>query len=248
MKHEYLLLLVIIVATTMSSLLTSCDNDNKSGTDGDTDTDADGDTDSDSDTDTDSDIDTDSDTDSDTDTDTGVPNEWGFDIRVPQMREIECPNDGIVQFLDIDWVCTLEFEDVSAHIYVQNTPSSCVNVGMSDAPTYTTEQAQIHINGNLVTSSLAVYEYGGNHANDFMMIEYDDKHYKYYHSSFGPGWRKCQPMDCITVKELGGIEVIEDGCTCDRTVPIVCVQVSEEGNIPELVDTFEICVGDPTCG
>ena len=71
----------------------------------------------------------------------------------------------------------------------------------------------------------------------------DGTSYRYYHSSFGFGWRRCQPMDCV--QELRSDGVVDDGCTPARTRPIVCVEIAEDGTEPALLDTFEKCLGDP---
>lgn len=51
-------------------------------------------------------------------------------------------------------------------------------------------------------------------------------------------------MDCLQLLEGGGL-VTEDGCTKERTLPVTCVQVADDGTVPELVDTFAPCPGDP---
>jgi hypothetical protein len=35
-----------------------------------------------------------------------------------------------------------------------------------------------------------------------------------------------------------------DGCTRDRTLPIVCVRVAADGTVPPLTDGFMRCPGD----
>jgi hypothetical protein len=91
------------------------------------------------------------------------------------------------------------------------------------------------------------YNWGGNHHNDSLEFDFGGRHFRGYHSSFGWGWRQCRPMDCLVVTTMTG-DPVEDGCTCDRTVPLVCVQVLPDGTWPALVDTFEVCPGDETCG
>ena len=54
-------------------------------------------------------------------------------------------------------------------------------------------------------------------------------------------------MDCLVVSEpspTGPGDLIEDGCTPERKLPIVCVQVDEFGQYPELIDTWAPCPGD----
>ncbi len=38
-----------------------------------------------------------------------------------------------------------------------------------------------------------------------------------------------------------GDTLIEDGCTSERTLPVVCVQIDQSGGHDELVDQFEPC-------
>ena len=43
-------------------------------------------------------------------------------------------------------------------------------------------------------------------------------------------------------------DMIEDGCTCDRTLPALCVSVEDDGAWPAMEDEFAVCEGDPLCG
>ena len=45
-------------------------------------------------------------------------------------------------------------------------------------------------------------------------------------------------MDCMRVISGGSVE---DGCTTERTLPVVCVQIAPDGSHDELVDTVEPC-------
>jgi hypothetical protein len=140
---------------------------------------------------------------------------------------------------DTDWLCTFQEGSVEGYIYVQSTPTGtnefCV-------PIMTVVQAQISIDGQVSALQNAQYDWGGNHNNDFLTFEYDDKSFEYYHSSFGYGWRACHPMDCMLVDDG---QTLDDGCTMERTRPVVCVLIEDDGSHDELVDTFEPCPGDP---
>ena len=43
-------------------------------------------------------------------------------------------------------------------------------------------------------------------------------------------------------------DLLEDGCTCDRTLPVVCEQITPKGSWGEFTDTFAVCEGDSLCG
>jgi len=192
-----------------------------------------------------SDTDTDADTDSDSDSDTDLPNDWGFDMRVPQTRTLECAG-GTHEFDDMDWLCTFPLQNVTGMIYIAATPTDCFET-MSVVPSFEA-RGQIEIDGAISDLSSPMYDWGGNHHNDALDFDWDDQHFRMYHSSFGMGWRSCQPMDCMQVFESFGGEMVEDGCTCDRSLPTVCVQVQKDGTWVEFDDTFAVCDGDDTCG
>lgn len=168
--------------------------------------------------------------------------EHGFAIRVPQLRTVPCtgqfcPSPSTLR--DEDYVCTFKAGSVSGFVYAQATP-----VRMTDVSGGTFESAGswVSIDGR-VSSVQSSYDYGGNHHNDSLTFTYAGQSYRYYHSSFGFGWRACQPMDCV--QEVAGDAVLKDGCGPDRSLPIVCARVTDDGKVPALVDSFQKCVGDP---
>ena len=154
------------------------------------------------------------------------------------------PVEGPQQFADADWLCTFEDGDALGQIYVQATAVSCM-VLMSAVPTYEVQLAQIAMDGTLSALQNAAYDSGGNHQNNWLSFDYSGKTYQYDHSSFGAGWHACHPMDCLRITENGATD---DGCTCDRTHPVVCVPIQADGTHAELIDTFEVCAGDESCG
>ena len=170
-----------------------------------------------------------------------------FDFRIPQTRTLECtgsgPVEGPQEFADADWLCTLEDGDVRGQIYVQASAVSCM-VLMSAVPTYEV-QLQVAVGDTVSTVEGATYDSGGNHRNDWLSFDFGGKTYQYDHSSFGAGWHACHPMDCLRITEDRSTD---DGCTCDRTHPVVCVQIQADGTHDELLDTFEVCDGDESCG
>ena len=115
---------------------------------------------------------------------------------------------------------------------------------MSAMADYTTDKAQLYLGDSPISVSSAQYYWGGNHQNDYITFTYDDKVFKYYHSSFGWGWRTCQEMDCLQVYKKDGTTVIEDGCTSSRTLPVVCRQANADGSFNDFTDTFAKCAGD----
>lgn len=54
-------------------------------------------------------------------------------------------------------------------------------------------------------------------------------------------------MDCLQVYDADD-NLVEDGCTCDRTLPMVCVAVQTDGTWAALEDSFATCPGDDLCG
>jgi len=175
-----------------------------------------------------------------------IPNDFGFIMRVPQAHTLQCkePLGGYTNhdWSDTDWICTFVHGTISGYIYIQDTPTSCKYTGLGFSPTFTTGTAVINVGGKITPLTSAVYDWGGGHHNDYLTFLYSQKSYKYYHSSFGPGMRKCQPMDCMQVYQPSGT-LITDGCTSARTLPVVCLAV-EKGKTygaTSFKDTFKKC-------
>lgn len=178
----------------------------------------------------------------DTDIQDGDPieNEWGFDMFAPTSAEVDC--DGTAQvFEDMDWLCTFEVDGTSAMVYAASRATSCL-VTMSYVPLFET-QAWMWRNGAVTALEGALYDWGGNHHNDQLEFQWEGQRYLYSHSSFGFGWRSCQEMDCLQVTGTDGA-LVQDGCGCDRTLPIVCRQVMADGTWGDFTDTFARCNGD----
>jgi hypothetical protein len=173
--------------------------------------------------------------------------EFGFELRVPQTHTLTCtgpdfPSGFDMDIPDKDWLCTFEDGTVQGYIYVRATPAS---LSQYCAPIMNTVLAQISIGGQVSTLSSARYDWGGNHNNDSIAFDYGGQHYRYYHSSIGFGYRACQAMDCMQTYQGDGVTLVEDGCTMQRTQPVVCVAIGADGTAPALVDTFSPCPGDP---
>lgn len=171
------------------------------------------------------------------DSDSEIP--VGFEVRKPQERTVSCDGEELT-LMDMDWICTFDHNGKSGFVYIQSNMTSC-EVIMSASPVFTSAGSWISIDGEISETTAANYDWGGNHHNDFLEFTYSGTKYKYYHSSFGYGWRSCQNMDCIQV----GDPVTEDGCTKERTLPAVCQQVQADGTVGSFKDLFEPCAGDP---
>jgi hypothetical protein len=175
--------------------------------------------------------------------------DFGFDIRLPQDHSVTCSNypegfpEDPMEQADVDWICTFDYGDQHGHVYVQATPVDCTFAMMSALPVFECPAGFVSLNGKVEELSNPAYDWGGNHNNDFLEFDWQGKHFKYYHSSFGFGWRACQPMDCIQVYEGG--KLTEDGCKPkERSLPAVCVPVGKDGTYPPLEDKFAPCNGD----
>ncbi|MBN2196734.1 MAG: hypothetical protein JW751_28255 [Polyangiaceae bacterium] len=174
----------------------------------------------------------------------------GFHIRIPETRTVECDDGSEATFADADTLCTFSDGPITGEIYIQASAVSCRVLG-SALPTYE-GFAQIMIDGAVTSLSGALYSSGGNHNNDSFDFTYGDSTYRYWHSSFNVGGRRCQPMDCaMLITRIGayGDEILDDGCTCERTRPIVCSEIRADGTYASIdVDRFEVCPYDPLCG
>ena len=175
-----------------------------------------------------------------------IDNAWGFPIRTPASFTFTCDGGGPFEELtatQADWICTLEYDGMSAHIYTQSTPTEC-EVSLGAQPIFGENAGWLTTGDGLVALGAVSYDWGGNHHNDSLSFTYEGKTYRYYHSSFGFGFRKCQEMDCLQVRGADNA-LIEDGCTSARTLPAVCRQVTAEGTWGDFTDRFEKCNGDP---
>lgn len=176
--------------------------------------------------------------------DAGLTQRYGFTFRVPQERVVPCTgmycnHDGGTAARDVDYLCTLSFNGRHEYVYVQATPTQ-----FREFFGYVYEVASAwHSDGTTAGSVPAVYNYGGNHNNDTVTITLDDYQFRYNHSTFGFGFRACQPPDCLEVYHAADGGEVQNGCLDDRALPEICVQVLTDGVVPELVDTFHWCRG-----
>jgi hypothetical protein len=163
-----------------------------------------------------------------------------FTLRVPQWHEFPA-GTAQVRRRDEDTVCSIAFQSFCALLYLQATPA-----GASYADPFHTDGAWVLSDGT-VTPVVAVYNPGFPHPNPFVTLTVGGTDFVLDHSSFGCYYRSCQPMDCLEVLDPDG-RLAFNGCTPDRTIPLTCVRVNDDGTLPPLVDTFHPCPGDPNLG
>jgi hypothetical protein len=182
-----------------------------------------------------------------------LDNPWGFPLRKPETRTIECSfaysEDLAPQTLeDADQICTFAYGALSGALYLEATVVDCeyyyALVGSFSSRVW------LSVGGQLLPVDHPEYSLGGDHFTDSLSFDHDGLHYVYYHASFNEYYRACQPMHCMRVYD-GSAEsydtssLIEDGCTTDRTLPVVCVAVAPDGSVPPLEDSFAPCPNDP---
>lgn len=156
--------------------------------------------------------------------------EYGFAFRKPGAE-------------NLDLLCTFHDGDAPAYVYVRLLKTGTLPV-LGMPPIYSVELAQISVSGAVSDLAGAEYDYGGGHHNDALSFEYAGKTQRYYHSSFGFGFRRCQNMDCRNVYALGTTTLETEGCASERTLPEVCVSIEADGTHEPLVDSFMKCPGD----
>lgn len=172
----------------------------------------------------------------------------GFLVREPKQQQVKCV-DPMTQgekpftFGQTDFICTFVHQAISGHVYFRSDVAGCDSSGIAPVPKFSSGGAWLAFNGVVQPITGGRYSYGGAHNNDAFEFDYNGRRYRYDHSSFGVGYRKCQPMDCLKV--YTGTALSEDGCTPERKLPIVCRQVKADASIDPLTDTFQKCPGDP---
>jgi hypothetical protein len=157
--------------------------------------------------------------------------EYGFSFRAPSEK-------------NLDWLCTYHQDQVSGYVYVRLLQTGMQSAGIAMVPVYAVQLAQISIDGKVSMLEGVEYEYGGGHHNDALAFDYAGKSQRYYHSSFGFGFRKCQNMDCRDVYGLASTTLETEGCASDRMLPEVCVSFAPDGTHAALTDAFMKCPGD----
>jgi len=169
----------------------------------------------------------------------------GLGPRAPVDHHVDCTADPGFESLgtdapDVNWVCTFDHAGTFGVLYLPAEPVNC-HWDLMVAVDYATPAASMVACGQVLALANPRYDWGGNHHSDFLEFDLAGRHYKLFHSSFDTRWRQCHPIDCLQVYDAGGDTLLEDGCTAERTLPIVCVTVADDGTVPPLVDTFEPC-------
>ncbi len=174
-----------------------------------------------------------------------IDNDFGFTIRTPSTHTLPCDDGGsgacpggTFDAPDVDYVCTFVHDDVSAVVYLRATPTS-VEAVFFPLPIFDDVSAFVSDDGS-ITAVDGGYDWGGNHHNDAFFIVVDGVRYNFSHSSFGFGFRACQPPDCLQIEDG---DTFVDGCGPDRSLPIACVDVADP--LPDFPTSFEKCLGDP---
>jgi len=161
----------------------------------------------------------------------GGTEEYGFTLRKPGAK-------------NLDWLCTFQGDAESGYVYVRLLQTGTEMKGLAETPVYSAELAQLSVNGAVSTLQNAQYDYGGGHHNDALSFDYGGDMHSYYHSSFGFGFRSCQPMDCRNIYALGTTTLQTEGCGATRSLPETCVVIETDGSHAALVDKFQKCAGD----
>lgn len=159
------------------------------------------------------------------------PQEYGFTLRKPGDKQL-------------DWLCTFNSGADSGYVYVRLLQTGMKSTGLAMTPVYEAELAQISLKGAVTALQNPEYDYGGGHHNDALSFDYGGKTHRYYHSSFGFGFRSCQAMDCRNVYAPGTSTLETEGCTSARSLPEVCVAIDSDATHAPLVDKFMKCPGD----
>jgi hypothetical protein len=140
-------------------------------------------------------------------------------------------------------LCTFGGASTPGYVYAQLRQTGTQQVGIAQIPVYEVQLAQLARGGTVIDLDNTQYDYGGGHHNDSLSFDYEGVTHRFYHSSFGFGFRACQPMDCRDVYELGAASPQQEGCA-DRSLAEVCVAVQSDGTHAPLTDTFMKCAGD----
>jgi hypothetical protein len=160
-----------------------------------------------------------------------VAGEYGFTFRKPSDE-------------NLDWLCTFHDGAEPGYVYARLLQTGTSHIGIAETPVYSVELAQLSVKGAVSALEGAKYDYGGGHHNDSLSFDHAGKSHRFYHSSFGFGFRSCQPMDCRSVYGLGTTTLETEGCASSRSLPEVCVAIKPDASHDPLVDKFMKCPGD----
>ena len=170
-----------------------------------------------------------------------------FNTRVPNQKAIHCKvEEAYTSFekdvAESDLICSFKYNGEEGFVYVQSNPTKCVGSNLN--PHYEVHKAEFYVNGSMKEISDVRYYGGGGHGIYGIEFTYNGKVFKYDYSTMGMGGRPCQDVDCMQVYETDEKTVVEDGCTEERTLPIVCRPADENGNFGSFEDTYHVCKND----
>ena len=170
-----------------------------------------------------------------------------FDIRIPNQKAIHCEDKGAYTSFEkdveeSDLICSFKYNGEEGFVYVQSNPVRCV--GGDLYPVYEVHKAEFYVNGSMQKISNVRFYGGGDHGNYGISFTYNGKVFEYGYSTMGMGGRPCQDVDCMQVYDADGKTIVEDGCTEERTLPIVCRPAREDGTFASFVDTYHVCTND----
>ncbi len=170
-----------------------------------------------------------------------IENSWKFVMREPRADVLDC---GGIKYPDVDWLCTFDYDGIKDVLYFRNSPIECIENEESALPRYESDFYR-NFKNNVTRYTAAEYDSGGEDKNDSLTFSYGETTIRYYHSSFGLDVKKCQAMDCLQAYDDEG-EFREDGCTPERTLPIVCLPVKSGESYDETSfdDNFMKCPGE----
>ena len=170
-----------------------------------------------------------------------------FETRIPNQKAIHCKiEESYTSFekdvAERDLICSFKYNDEEGFVYVQSNPTKCIGSNLN--PHYEVHKAEFYVNGSMKEISNVRYYGGGDHGIYGIDFTYNGKVFKYGYSTMGMGGRPCQNVDCMQVYEADGKTVVEDGCTEERTLPIVCRPADEDGDFGSFEDTYHVCKND----
>ena len=170
-----------------------------------------------------------------------------FETRIPNQKAIHCKDVGAYTSFEIDvaesdLICSFKYNGEEGFVYVQSNPTKCIGSNLN--PHYEIHKAEFYVNGSMKEISDVRYYGGGDHGIYGIEFTYNGKMFKYGYSTMGMGGRPCQDVDCMQVYETDGKTVVEDGCTEERTLPIVCRPADEDGDFGSFEDTYHVCRND----
>lgn len=152
-----------------------------------------------------------------------------------------------MNYRQTDLVCTFDYNGLNGLIYVQDTPLECKHTAVVGrwVTKSKTDLSLIKIGDQVDYLENAFYEYGGQHMRDRLTFDYRGVRFVYYHVC-GDGNNMAYSTknpNCAMIKDTDG-KMLDNGCTPERTRPIVCKEVDENGQYDEtMTDNYKYLCG-----